>query len=115
MIPLVNLIVIFKITYIKNAMEKLKAVVLENGFPLRSRSPIFVIFSRDSPTVCLNELKPSVQYVSPRTGAWTTPSSGSPFSIRAILTVNSPFLFMNSFVPSRGSTNQKLFHFFLSS
>ena len=36
------------------------------------------------------------------------------FSIKAILTVNSPFFLINSFVPSNGSTNQYLVQFFLS-
>ena len=34
------------------------------------------------------------------------PSVGLPFSISAMLTVNSPFLLMNSLVPSSGSTSQ---------
>src|SRR5262249_47243540 len=40
-------------------------------------------------------------------GASTMPSVGRPCSIRAMLTVNSPFLLMNSLVPSSGSTSQK--------
>ena len=39
-------------------------------------------------------------------GASTMPSVGLPFSISAMLTVNSPFLLMNSLVPSSGSTSQ---------
>ena len=39
-------------------------------------------------------------------GAWTTPSCGRPFSISAMLTVNSPCRLMNSLVPSSGSTSQ---------
>ena len=42
------------------------------------------------------------------------PAIGHPSSINAIFTVNSPFLFMNSLVPSSGSINQKRLHFFLS-
>ena len=42
-------------------------------------------------------------------GADTTPRIGLPFSIRATLTVNSSFLFINSLVPSRGSINQNKF------
>ena len=38
---------------------------------------------------------------------------GIPFSISAMFTVNSPFRLTNSFVPSNGSTSQKIFHFFL--
>ena len=43
-------------------------------------------------------------------GAWTTPNRGFHLEplrcIKAILTVNMPFLLMNSFVPSNGSTSQ---------
>ena len=38
------------------------------------------------------------------------PNTGVLLSIKAIFTVNSPFLLMNSFVPSNGSINQYLFH-----
>ena len=38
------------------------------------------------------------------------PNIGVLFSIKAILTVNSPFFFINSFVPSKGSTSQYFFH-----
>ena len=41
-------------------------------------------------------------------GARTTPKVGRPFSMRAMFTVNSPLRLMNSLVPSRGSTSQKL-------
>ena len=34
------------------------------------------------------------------------PKIGSVFLINAILTENSPFLFINSFVPSKGSISQ---------
>ena len=40
---------------------------------------------------------------------------GIPFSTSAIFTVNSPFLFTNSFVPSNGSTIHKYVKDFLSS
>ena len=46
-------------------------------------------------------------------GAYIIPKIGFLFLIKAIFTVNSPFFFINSFVPSNGSTNQKLFMFFL--
>ena len=39
-------------------------------------------------------------------GASTMPSVGRPSSISAMFTVNSPFLLMNSLVPSSGSTSQ---------
>src|SRR3990172_11869129 len=45
------------------------------------------------------------QYISPFAGAYMTPNTGTVSSMRAILTVNSPFLFLNSFVPSRGTTH----------
>jgi len=38
----------------------------------------------------------------------TIPKTLFLFSIKAILTVNSPVLFTNSFVPSSGSTSQKI-------
>ena len=38
------------------------------------------------------------------------PNIGVLFSIKAILTVNSPFFFINSFVPSKGSTSQYCSH-----
>ena len=43
----------------------------------------------------------------PTAGASTTPSTGTPPSISAMLTVNSPLRLMNSRVPSSGSTSQK--------
>ena len=36
------------------------------------------------------------------------PRTGIPFSTRAIFTVNSSFLLINSLVPSKGSINQKV-------
>ena len=42
------------------------------------------------------------------------PIVGCPSSIRAMLTVNSSFLLINSLVPSNGSISQYCFHFFLS-
>ena len=39
-------------------------------------------------------------------GADTIPRIGTPSSTRATLTVNSPFLLINSLVPSKGSINQ---------
>ena len=41
------------------------------------------------------------------------PKIGSPSDISAMFTVNSPFLLMNSLVPSNGSISQKRFHFCL--
>src|SRR5690554_7535004 len=38
-----------------------------------------------------------------------SPKTGFEFSISAILTTNSPFFLMNSFVPSSGSTHHKCF------
>ena len=45
---------------------------------------------------------------SPLAGALTMPNKGEPFSIKATFTVKSPFLSKNSFVPSKGSINQKV-------
>src|SRR5690606_20924471 len=41
----------------------------------------------------------------PVTGAWITPNTDTPWSIRAMLTLNSPLRLMNSRVPSSGSTS----------
>jgi hypothetical protein len=58
----------------------------------------------------------SFQYIFFNAGAKTTPKVGinSEFilSTKATLTVNSPFLFINSFVPSSGSINQNFFQLF---
>ena len=43
----------------------------------------------------------------PMAGANTTPSTGTPSSTSAMLTVNSPLRLTNSLVPSSGSTSQK--------
>ena len=39
-----------------------------------------------------------------------TPKTGTPSFTKAILTVNSPFRFINSFVPSKGSTIHNVSH-----
>jgi hypothetical protein len=49
----------------------------------------------------------SPQYSSRRAGASTTPSTGSPFSMSAMFTVNSSRRLTNSRVPSSGSTRKK--------
>ena len=48
------------------------------------------------------------------TGDAITPKTGLPFLKRAILTANSPFLLMNSLVPSSGSMHQHSIHFLRS-
>ena len=45
-------------------------------------------------------------------GEYMIPKTGLLFSMSEILIVNSPFLFINSFVPSSGSISQYFFHFF---
>jgi hypothetical protein len=60
-----------------------------------------------SPTVALKAPVPAAPYqLVSGAGAWTTPRTGSPFSIRAILTVNWSLRLMNSLVPSSGSISQ---------
>ena len=44
-----------------------------------------------------------------------TPKIGTPSFTKAMFTVNSPFLFTNSFVPSKGSTIQHFVQCFLIS
>ena len=39
-----------------------------------------------------------------------TPNTGTPFSTKAIFTVNSPFFLINSLVPSSGSTIHSVSH-----
>src|SRR5699024_3768352 len=51
----------------------------------------------------------AAKYSVPETGIYTTPATGTPLETSAIFTVNSPFLLINSLVPSNGSTIQQSF------
>ena len=61
---------------------------------------------RSSPLSLKAPMASAAMYDTPSAGASTTAKTGLPFSIRAILTVNSPFFLINSLVPSIGSTSQ---------
>lgn len=53
-----------------------------------------------------HEFNYGLDYLTFITGAYTTPKIGLPWSMSAMLTVNSPLRLINSLVPSSGSTSQ---------